>query len=84
MKKIINYMNKDIIEEFENSLSDNIKNPDIKYSLDKVIDGEVKYGYLVENFGKERVDLLVTDFLFLSDFEFFTKVKEKLQEEKND
>lgn len=77
-------MNKDIIEEFENSLSDNIKNPDIKYSLDRVIDSEVKYGYLVENFGKERVDLLVTDFLFLSDFEFFTKVKEKLQEEKND
>ncbi len=84
MKKIINYMNKDVIEEFEDSLSDKIKNPNIKYSIDRVIEGEVKYGYLVENFGKDRVDELVSDFLFLSDFDFFSAVKEKLQEGKND
>jgi len=72
-------MNKNVIDEFEDSLLNNIQNPDIKYSLDKAIDGEVKYGYLVENFGKERVDALVSDFLFLSDFDFFVKIKEKLQ-----
>ena len=77
-------MNKNVIQEFEDSLSDNINNPDIKYSLDKVIEGEVKYNYLVEIFGKERVDLLVSDFLFLSDFEFFVKIKEKLQDNGND
>lgn len=77
-------MNKDVIEEFEDSLSDKIKNPNIKYSIDRVIEGEVKYGYLVENFGKDRVDELVSDFLFLSDFDFFSAVKEKLQEGKND
>lgn len=73
-------MNKNVIDEFEDSLLNNIQNPDIKYSLDKAIDGEVKYGYLIENFGKERVDALVSDFLFLSDFDFFVKIKEKLQE----
>jgi hypothetical protein len=77
-------MNNNVVEEFEDSLSDNIKNPDIKYSLDKLIDGEVKYGYLVEIFGKAKVDVLVSDFLFLADFDFFTTIKEKLHEEKND
>lgn len=77
-------MSKNVIQEFEDSLSDNINNPDIKYSLDKVIEGEVKYNYLVEIFGKERVDFLVSDFLFLSDFEFFVKIKEKLQDNGDD
>jgi hypothetical protein len=77
-------MNKNVIQEFEDSLSDNINNPDIKYSLDKAIDSEVKYSYLTERFGKERVEALVSDFLFLSDFEFFTKIKEKLQEGHDD
>jgi hypothetical protein len=77
-------MNKDIIGEFEDSLSDNIKNPDIKYSLDKAIDGEVKYRYLTEKFGIEKVEALVSDFLLLSDFEFFTRIKEKLQKDEND
>ncbi len=72
-------MNKNVIDEFEDSLFDGIKNPDVKYSLDRTIDGEVKYRYLIENFGKERVDALVSDFLFLSDFDFFSKIKEKLQ-----
>lgn len=72
-------MNKDIIDEFENSLLSGIKNPDIKYSLDKAIESSVKYDYLVENFGKANVDSLVTDVLYLSDFEFFTEVKLKLE-----
>jgi hypothetical protein len=77
-------MNKNVIQEFEDSLSSDVNNPDIKYSLDRVIEGEVKYNYLIENFGKERVDSLVSDFLFLSDFEFFSKIKEKLQGDGND
>jgi hypothetical protein len=76
-------MNENVIQEFEDSLLNNIQNPDIKYSLDRVIEGEVKYGYLIETFGKERVDSLVSDFLFLSDFEFFTKIKEKLSGDGN-
>lgn len=77
-------MNKNVIDEFEDSLFDGIKNPNIKYSLDKAIDGEVKYAYLVENFGKDKVDSLVSDFLFLADFDFFTAVKEKLEKGEND
>ena len=76
-------MNKDIIDEFENSLLSGIKNPDIKYSLDKAIESSVKYDYLVENFGKANVDSLVTDVLYLSDFEFFTEVKLKLEKNGN-
>jgi hypothetical protein len=77
-------MSENVIQEFEDSLSNNIQNPDIKYSLDRVIEGEVKYGYLTEKFGKERVDALVSDFLFLSDFDFFLKIKEKLENNGND
>ena len=71
-------MNKDIIGEFEDSLLDGIKNPNIKYSLDKAIDSSVKYNYLVENFGKDAVDALVSDVLYLADFQFFSDVKSKL------
>ena len=71
-------MNKDIIGEFEDSLLDGIKNPNIKYSLDKAIDSSVKYNYLVENFGKDVVDALVSDVLYLADFQFFSDVKSKL------
>ena len=76
-------MNKNIIGEFEDSLLSGIKNPDIKYSLDKAIDSSVKYDYLVENFGKSNVDALVTDVLYLSDFQFFTDIKLKLENDGN-
>lgn len=76
-------MSKDIIGEFEDSLLDGIKNPNIKYSLDKAIDSSVKYDYLVENFGKENVDTLVSDVLYLADFEFFNNVKLKLEKDGN-
>lgn len=76
-------MDKDIIGEFEDSLLNVIKNPDIKYSLDGAIDSSVKYDYLVENFGKSNVDALVTDILYLSDFQFFTDIKLKLENNGN-
>jgi len=76
-------MSKDIIGEFEDSLLDGIKNPNIKYSLDKAIDSSVKYSYLVENFGKDNVDALVSDALYLADFQFFSEVKTKLEKDEN-
>lgn len=76
-------MNKDIIDEFEDSLLNGINNPNIKYSLDKAIDSSVKYNYLVENFGKDKVDSLVTDVLYLADFQFFTEIKSKLEKDGN-
>jgi hypothetical protein len=39
---------------------------------------------LTEKFGIEKVEALVSDFLLLSDFEFFTRIKEKLQKDEND
>lgn len=76
-------MSKDIIGEFEDSLLDGIKNPNIKYSLDKAIDSSVKYSYLVENFGKDNVDALVSDTLYLADFQFFNDIKSKLEKDGN-
>lgn len=64
--------------EFENKLFEVEINPDIKYSIDKDMESKIKYDYLVDLYGKERVDEVVKDYKDLFDHEEFGRVKKIL------
>jgi hypothetical protein len=68
------------IQDFEDKIFDKDKNSDIKYNIDYSIEASVKYDFLVETYGKEKVDSIVGDFLKLHDFSHFTEVHKKLQD----
>jgi hypothetical protein len=67
------------IQEFEDQIFDKNKNSEVKYNIDYGIEASVKYDFLVETFGKEKVDSVV-DFSKLHDFSYFTEVQKKLQD----
>jgi hypothetical protein len=69
------------IEDFENSIN-NSDNTEIKYTIDRSIEASVKYDYLTEVYGKERVDAVVPDFLVLYDHDVFVETKQKLETSK--
>ena len=66
------------IQDFENSIN-NSDNTEIKYTIDRSIEASVKYDYLTEIYGKEKVDSIVPDFLVLYDHEVFLEAKQKLE-----
>lgn len=66
------------IQDFENSIN-NPDNTEIKYTIDRSIEASVKYDYLTETYGKEKVDAVVPDFLVLYDHEVFLDTKQKLE-----
>ena len=66
------------IQDFENSIN-NSDNTEIKYTIDRSIEASVKYDYLTEIYGKEKVDSVVPDFLVLYDHEVFLEAKQKLE-----
>ena len=68
------------IEDFEKSIN-GPENSEIKYTIDRSIEASVRYDYLVENYGKEKVDSIVPDFLELYDSEIFFGIKKKLESE---
>lgn len=67
------------IDDFEKKIFDKENNPNIKYNIDHSIEASVKYEFLIENFGKERVDSLVKDFHELYDHDQFNIILQKLQ-----
>jgi|LauGreDrversion4_2_1035121.scaffolds.fasta_scaffold189375_3 hypothetical protein len=66
------------IQDFENSIN-NSDNTEIKYTIDRSIEASVKYDYLTEIYGKEKVDAVVPDFLVLYEHEVFLEIKQKLE-----
>ena len=68
------------LQEFEDQIFDKNKNSDVKYNVDNFIEASVKYDFLVETYGKEKVDPIVGDFSKLHDFSYFTEVHKKLQD----
>jgi hypothetical protein len=71
------------IEEFEQKISNQDMNAQIKYRVDRSIEASVKYEYLVEKYGEEEVEALVKDVIDLFDVDFYNTVKKKLESGKN-
>jgi hypothetical protein len=71
------------IEEFEQKISNQDMNAQIKYRVDRSIEASVKYEYLVEKYGEEEVEALVKDVIDLFDVDFYNIVKKKLESGKN-
>lgn len=71
------------IEEFEQKISNQDTNAQIKYRVDRSIEASVKYEYLVEKYGEEEVEALVKDVIDLFDVDFYNTVKKKLESGKN-
>lgn len=70
------------IEDFENQIFDKEKNPGIKYTIDHSIEASVKYEFLIESYGKEKVDALVSDFHDLRNYDYFLEISSKLESSK--
>ena len=71
------------IEEFEQKISNQDMNAQIKYRVDRSIEASVKYEYLVEKYGEKEVESLVKDSIDLFDVDFYNTVKKKLESGKN-
>lgn len=67
-------MNKNVIQKFEDSLFNDVNNPNIKYVIDTNIESSVKYDYLVETYGKEIVDSVVDKKENLFDGDYYSSV----------
>jgi hypothetical protein len=79
-------MEKKSLNEFESEIFDEAKNSTIKYSIDRDIEASVRYDFLQETYGKERVDEVLSDkgknFLELCNSEYYTMISESLSANK--
>ena len=64
--------------EFESKLFEVEVTPNIKYSIDKDMESKIKYDFLVEKYGKDKVDEIVSDYSSLFDPQEFERVKKIL------
>lgn len=64
--------------EFESKLFEVEVTPNIKYSIDKDMESKIKYDFLVEKYGKDKVDGIVSDYSSLFDPQEFERVKKIL------
>jgi hypothetical protein len=71
------------LEEFEQKVNNQDMNSQIKYRVDRSLEASVKYEYLVETYGEEKVGELVKDVIDLFDVDFYNSVKKKLQSGSN-
>ena len=67
------------IQEFEDKVFDKDKNPEIKYNIDYGIESAVRYDFLVETYGAEKVKSVVDDMMRLHEQEYFNSVRLKLE-----
>jgi len=76
---------KDELRQFEDKIINN-GSSEIKYSIDRDIEASVRYDFLQETYGKERVDEVLSDkgknFLELFDTEYYTMISESLSANK--
>ena len=71
------------LEEFEQKVNNQDMNSQIKYRVDRSLEASVKYEYLFETYGEEKVGELVKDVIDLFDVDFYNSVKKKLQSGSN-
>jgi len=71
------------LDEFEQRISNQEVNSQIKYKVDRALEASIKYEYLVETFGEDEVNSLVKDSIDLFDVDFYNGVKQKLEAKKN-
>jgi|694.fasta_scaffold05256_14 hypothetical protein len=71
------------LEEFEQKVNNQDMNAQIKYRIDRSLEASVKYEYLIETYGEEKVDELVKDVIDLYDVDFYNSVKKKLESGSN-
>jgi hypothetical protein len=71
------------LEEFEQKVNNQDMNAQIKYRIDRSLEASVKYEYLIETYGEEKVDELVKDVIDLFDVDFYNSVKKKLESGSN-
>ena len=57
------------LEEFEQQLSNQEINSQIKYKVDRFLEASIKHEYLIETYGQEKVDNLVKNVIDLFDFD---------------
>lgn len=67
------------LDEFEKQINNQDVNSQIKYRVDRALEASIKYEYLVEKFGEERVNSIVKDQIDLFDVDFYNGVKKKLE-----
>ncbi len=71
------------LDEFEQKISNQEINSQIKYRVDRALEASIKYEYLVETFGEEEVDSLVKDKIDLFNVDFYNEIKQKLESKRN-
>jgi hypothetical protein len=71
------------LEEFEQQLSNQEINSQIKYKVDRFLEASIKHEYLIETYGQEKVDNLVKNVIDLFDLNFYNQVNKKLEEGNN-
>jgi hypothetical protein len=75
-------MNHENFENFEKVILNNEKTPSIKYRIDENMEAAVKYQFLCDSYGKDRVQSVLTDlnlsFLDLANQDSFKKISEKI------
>ncbi len=76
-----NKLPKEDFEFIESLILDREKTGQIKYTVDRAIEADVKYSFLKDVYGKEHVDSVLAslgkDFMDLNDPEVFEAVKTK-------
>lgn len=72
------------VVEFEESILNPDNTGEIRYTVDSSIEASVKYDYLCENFGKNKVESLFKEkeinFLDLHRYDLFLEIKEELKQ----
>jgi hypothetical protein len=75
-------MNHENFENFEKVILNNEKTPSIKYRIDENMEASIKYQFLCDSYGKDRVQSVLTDlnlsFLDLANQDSFKKISEKI------
>ena len=75
-------MNHENFENFEKVILNKEKTPSIKYRIDENMEAAVKYQFLCDSYGKDRVQSVLTDlnlsFLDLANQDSFKKISEKI------
>lgn len=77
-------MNPEDFEKFEKTILDGSKTGPIKYTVDKSIEASVKFEFLCDAYGQERVENIMQElgikFTDLSDSSKLKEISEKISE----
>jgi hypothetical protein len=75
-------MKQENFENFEKTILNGGNTPSIKYRIDENMEAAVKYQFLCDSYGKERVEKVLKElgfnFLDIANQEIFKKISEKI------